>query len=194
MRRTHLKDEKIVKLMCQRNEKGLIRLMEKYEKLMYYIISGILGDRQSDIDECLNDTFFKLWKHADRIDLKKAGLKTYSKTVARNTAINRLRDLSRKESFIIDADGDTLLADYVDRYQNIENRIILQEDVKNLERVIMNLKDEDRELMLRRYFYLQKSKDIAAAMNMSVTAVNSRLSRLKIKIRKNYESSDNNSE
>ena len=194
MRRTHLKDEKIVKLMCQRNEKGLIRLTEKYEKLMYYIISGILGDRQSDIDECLNDTFFKLWKHADRIDLKKAGLKTYSKTVARNTAINRLRDLSRNESFIIDADGDTLLADYVDRYQNIENRIILQEDVKNLERVIMNLKDEDRELMLRRYFYLQKSKDIAAAMNMSVTAVNSRLSRLKNKIRKNYESSDNNSE
>ena len=58
----------------------------------------------------------------------------------------------------------------------------------------MNLKDEDRELMLRRYFYLQKSKDIAAAMNMSVTAVNSRLSRLKNKIRKNYESSDNNSE
>ena len=47
---------------------------------------------------------------------------------------------------------------------------------------------------LRRYFYLQKSKDIAAAMNMSVTAVNSRLSRLKNKIRKNYESSDNNSE
>ena len=86
------------------------------------------------------------------------------------------------------------MADYVDRYQNIENRIILQEDVKNLERVIMNLKDEDRELMLRRYFYLQKSKDIAAAMNMSVTAVNSRLSRLKNKIRKNYESSDNNSE
>lgn len=183
-----MKDEKIVKLMCERNEKGLIRLMEKYEKLMQYVISGILGNRQSDIDECLNDTYFKLWKYAERIDLNKAGLKTYLKTVARNTAINRLRDLSRTEAVIVDADGDTLLADYIDRYQNIENRIILQEDVKCLEKVIMNLKEKDRELMIRRYFYLQKSKDIATAMNMSVTAVDSRLSRLREKVKKNYES------
>jgi len=158
---------------------------------MQYVISGILGNRNSDIEECLNDTYFKLWKHADRIDLRRASLKTYLKTVARNTALNRLRDLSRDEKFIVEDDGDTLLASYVDQYQNIENRIILQEDVKCLEHVIMCLKEKDRELMVRRYFYLQKSKDIANAMNMTVNAVDSRLSRLREKVRQEYESRGN---
>lgn len=189
-----MKDEKIVKLMCEHNERGLIRLINKYENLMKYVITCILGDRQSDVDECLNDTYFKLWKHADCIDLERASLKTYLKTVARNTAINRLRDLSRKESFIIEADGDNLLEEYVDQYQNIENRIIIQEDVKSLEKVIMSLKEKDRELMLRRYFYLQKSRDIAAAMDMSITAVDSRLSRLRNKVKIEYESRGNNGE
>ena len=180
--------------MCEHNEKGLIRLTEKYDKLMQYVITGILGERKSDIEECVNDTYFKLWKHADKIDLKKASLKTYLKTVARNTALNRLRDLSREEKFLADDDGDTLLASYVDRYQNIENRIILQEDVKCLEHVIMNLKEKDKELMIRRYFYLQKSKDIANAMNMTITAVDSRLSRLREKVRIEYESRGNGHE
>lgn len=186
-----MKDERIVKLLCEHNEKGLARLAEKYDKLIKYVITGILCDRESDVEECMNDTYFKLWKHADRIDLEKASLKTYLKTIARNTALNRLRDLCREEKFMVDDEDDTLLASYVDQYQNIENRIIVQEDVKLLEHVIMNLKDRDKELMMRRYFYLQRSKDIANAMDMTAAAVDSRLSRLREKVKKEFESRGN---
>ena len=90
-------DERILKLLINKDEKALYKLSGKYDKLLSYIISNIVGNRPEDVEECLNDTYFKVWKNAHKIDLKKASLKTYLKYVARNTAINRIRDLSKDE-------------------------------------------------------------------------------------------------
>jgi RNA polymerase sigma-70 factor (ECF subfamily) len=49
------------------------------------------------------------------------------------------------------------------------------------------LNKKDHELVIRRYFYLQSSKDIAIAMKMTVTAVDSRLSRLRNKMKQDFE-------
>jgi RNA polymerase sigma-70 factor (ECF subfamily) len=105
----------------------------------------------------------------------------------RNTAINRLRDLKRHEDKTHTDDVSDLASVLADSTQNIENLMVRKENLKRLNKVIGNLSEKDRELMIRKYFYLQSSKVIANAMQMSVTAIDSRLSRLRTKVKHEFD-------
>lgn len=182
-----MKDEAIVSLLYEKNEIGLLKLSEKYEKLLIHIAATILGGRNQDIEECVNDTYMKLWKHIRNYDMEKASLKTYLKVIVRNTAINKLRDLSRREGMEYKEDFSDIAQCFIDQNQNVENQLFRKEDILLLNEVIKELDQKDRELVLRRYYYLQSSKDIAKAMRMTVTAVDSRLSRLRGKMKSTFD-------
>ena len=177
-------DQEIVELLLDREETGLITLARKYEKLILYIIHTILGHNLRDAEECLNDTYMKIWKNIEHYDLSKASLKTYIKVIARNTAVNRLRDVSRKERDLIALDYPEAAVDYIMGDKSLEDTIVLKEDVKRLQLFLQKLNAMDRELLIRKYFYMQSSKQIAKRMSSTVNAVDSKLSRLRVTIRK----------
>lgn len=180
-------DKEMLELILKDEEKGLSFLAEKYEKLLIYIVAGILGNRIRDVEECVNDTYLKFWRNAKTYDMEKASITTYLKVIARNTAINRLRDIRRHEEKTYSEDFTDIAAAYADFGQNIENKIENKEKAEHLGKVIALLQDKDRELILRKYFYAQSSKVIADAMNMTVTAVDSRLSRLRVKMKVKFD-------
>ena len=90
-------EQEIVELIRIQDNAGMAALAEKYGKLLRYIIQGILGNRQDDIEECVNDTYLKIWRNVQQFDFDRASLATYLKVIARNTALNRLRDVKRHE-------------------------------------------------------------------------------------------------
>lgn len=182
-----MRDEAIINLMYEKNELGLLELEKKYEKLLFHIASGILGSRLRDVEECVNDTYLKLWNHIEDYDIKKASLKTYLKVIVRNTAINKLRDLSKREERELPEDISDLARCYIDYKQSVEGQVFRKESIQVLNDIIRRLNKKDHELVIRRYFYLQSSKDIAIAMKMTVTAVDSRLSRLRSKMKQDFE-------
>lgn len=180
-------DEEILEQILQQKESGLSMLAEKYEKLLVYIAGNILGSRTRDIEECVNDTYLKFWRNAEQFDMAKASMGTWLKVIVRNTALNRLRDIRRHEENLHTEDFTDIAAAYADCSQNIENQIAGKEQTKHLSEVIAALPERDKELVLRRYFYLQSSKTIARAMMMTVTAVDSRLSRLRTKMKRSFD-------
>lgn len=182
-----MRDDKIVQLLCKREEEGLTALAEKYEKLLVYIASGILKNRVNDVEECINDTYFKVWDHIYSFDLKRASLKTYLKVIVRNTALNRLRDISRREERLPKEALGELADRYIDYRQNVEEQIISKEDLQWMNEMLLSLQKKDRELMLRRYFYMETSKEIAETMKMSVNAVDTKLSRLRAKLKQEFD-------
>lgn len=182
-----MNDEKILKLLSKNDENALTAISEKYEKLLKYIVSNILGDRTRDIEECVNDTYYKIWKNSYRYDFNKASLKTYLKVIARNTALNRIRDINKTDLMVHREDFGSLLENYADHLQNPEKKAIEKEKIKLLEEVMADLNKKDYELLLRRYFYLQSSKDISEKMEMSINAIDSKLSRLRGKIKEEFE-------
>lgn len=186
-----MKDEAIINLIYEKNELGLSKLADKYEKLLIHIATGILGSRSRDIEECVNDTYLKLWSHIEQYDMEKASLKTYLKVIARNTAINKLRDLSRREEKELPDDISDIAKYYIDQRQNVEGQIFSKENLKQLNKIIGHLNKKDQELVIRKYFYLQSSKDIALATKMTVTAIDSRLSRLRNKMKQEFEKEKN---
>jgi RNA polymerase sigma-70 factor (ECF subfamily) len=105
----------------------------------------------------------------------------------RNTAINKLRHLSRREESEFPDDISDIAKYYIDNSQNVEGKVFSKEDIIQLSNIISHLKEIDKELVIRKYFYLQSSKDIAKATKMTVTAVDSKLSRLRSKMKKEFE-------
>lgn len=182
-----LDDQIIVDLIFEGDELGFVKLADKYEKLLYYIAKGILGNRFEDIEECVNDTYLKLWNNIDKYDTSKASLKTYLKIIVRNTAINKLRDSSKFEKNQLPDDISDIAKYYADQSQSVEKQILSKEDMENLNILIKSLKEQDRELIIRKYFYLQSSKHISLAMDMTVSAVDSRLSRLRKSMKEDFE-------
>ncbi|MCR4803081.1 MAG: sigma-70 family RNA polymerase sigma factor, partial [Lachnospiraceae bacterium] len=140
-----------------------------------------------DIEDCVNDTYLKIWNHIHEFDLEKASFKTYLSVIVRNTSINRLRKISRMEGVSQKEELSELAADYVDQRQNVEAALESKENMQALTKVIEGLKKKDKEMVLRRYYYMQSSKEIAFQMGMSVNAVDSKLSRLRKQMKQQYE-------
>lgn len=186
-----MKDEAIINLIYEKDELGLSKLADKYEKLLIHIATGILGSRSRDIEECINDSYLKLWNHIEQYDMQKASLKTYLKVIVRNTAINKLRDLRKREDCELPEDITDVAKHYIDQGQNVEGQIFNNENMKQLNIIIGQLNKKDQELVIRKYFYLQSSKDIAVATKMTVTAIDSRLSRLRNKMKQDFEKEKN---
>ena len=131
-----LRDNKIVKLIKNQEEEGLKALSEKYEKLLVYISTGILGNNREDIEECVNDTYLKVWKHIEDFDFQKASFKTYLSVIVRNTSINRLRKISKIEGMAQKEELSDLAAEYVDQKQNVELSMEHKENMEVLNRII----------------------------------------------------------
>lgn len=186
-------DDDIVALLRERDQKSIELVAERYEKLLRYIAVTILGDSETEVEECINDVYLKIWTHGAQFDWEKASFRIWMKAITRNTALNYLRKVSRRRE-MEDAqemetarEEDFLRTEYIDYTANPELGMIRKEEVLALEHVLGELKKKERELVLRRFYYLQSTRQIAEAMEMSENAVNSKLSRLKKKIRKRYE-------
>ena len=170
-----------------RDQKCIELIVQRYEKLIRYIAVTILHNRESSVEECINDVYLKVWTHGAEYDYQKASFKTYLKAITRNTALNHLRKMKRLEELEGMDEADTLQSEYIDYSQNLEQKVIYQEEVQALNRILRALRKKDKELVLRRFYYLQSTKQIAEAMGMTENAVDSKLSRLRKKIRKHYE-------
>ena len=179
-------EQEIVELIRIQDNAGMAALAEKYGKLLRYIIQGILGNRQDDIEECVNDTYLKIWRNVQQFDFDRASLSTYLKVIARNTALNRLRDVKRHAEHCCQGEFSELADNVPNLELSVEEQIVKKEQAARLNEVVRTLPDKEREIMLRKYFYLQSSKTIASAMGMTVNAVDTKLSRLRGRIREEF--------
>lgn len=61
------------------------------------------------------------------------------------------------------------------------------ENREGLQEALAELTEEEREILLRRYVYQQKPKEMAVALGLSVKQIENRLYRIKAKMRKQME-------
>jgi RNA polymerase sigma-70 factor (ECF subfamily) len=170
-------DKELLLGIQHKNEKCYEILIDKYVRYVGAIALKISGDRLNmyDIEEICSDIFIKLWNIANKITLTGGSLKPYIAITTRNTTLNVLR--SRKINLEEEFEEVVLIK------ESPENVVILNEEKKIIKSVIASLKEPDREIFIRRYFYMEKVKDIAAKIGMNEKAVSARISRTKEMLR-----------
>ncbi|MFD0716006.1 sigma-70 family RNA polymerase sigma factor [Paenibacillus sp. GCM10027626] len=178
-------DDIILKRLNDSPEKGLQLLMDAYMGLVYTIVSGKLRDSCSkeDIEECVSEVFFELFRSRAKIDPQQSSLKTFVALVATRKAINRynksnryykrIATLPEEELFgLADAESTEASNDYVDK----ETREAMIEGIKALG-------EPDSEIMIRKYYFGQNTKEVAEALQLKPATVDKKVSRGLAKLR-----------
>ena len=171
-------DEKIISAIARGDEAAIHAVITKYSKLMWSIAGSILHNVASDedIEECVADVFVYLWKHPEKYDARRGRLKVWLSVIARSQALDRYRNLSKNSAVPLD---DTVFIDQV----GVCDGILIEETKQMLVSAVRSLKQPEQEILVRRYYYEQKPKEIALALDMPKRRVENYLYRTKLKPR-----------
>ena len=134
-----------------------------------------IGSEQ-DAEECVADAFITLWEHPEKFDPARGRLKTWLALVTRSRALDRCREIARRSTVSLE---EAVLTDQM----GLVDGIVRQETVRVLLAAIDALGEPDREILVRRYYYDQKPREIALALDLTVKQVGNHLYRTKRKLR-----------
>lgn len=168
------KDEKLIKELMQDPDRGIAALQKQYGGLIYSTVSRILGSSVQDTEEITADVLVAVWKNAKTLLDQKTPLGPWLVVAARNRAIDRWRKLLRKPTVELNEEMSFLL----------ETQTSDGEDL--IEELVLAMDSPDREIFIRRYYQMQTSKEIGAALKMDPHTVNVRLTRGRTRLRNQY--------
>ena len=161
-----------------RSEAAIDEVITKYSKLLWSVAGAVLNNIGStqDVEECVADAFIYLWEHPEKYNPQRGKLKTWLSVIARTQAVNRCREIAKRNIVPLE---DT---DFIDQL-GIVDTFLEAETRRALLAAVNALGEPDREILIRRYYYDQKPKEIALALDISVKQVDNRLYQTKLKLR-----------
>lgn len=171
-------DEKIIKSIKNGDETAIHFVITKYSRLLWSVVGSVLKNvaSEQDMEECVADVFIYLWQHPEKYDVKRGSLKVWLSVIARTKAIDRYRELTRQNLLPLQ---DSLFLEQLD----VIDGILARNERQTLFAAVTSLEEPDREILVRRYYYNQKPKEIAVALSLPKKYVENRIYRTKQKLR-----------
>lgn len=179
-----MEDCRIAESIKENPNTGIALLAEKYGQLINYIIRGILAGYEQDMEECFQDTLMRCTDCIDYYDKSYKSMQGWICTIARRIAIDRLRKIKQGQ-IIYEQSVDDI--ENISAYESMEEEYIKKEKYQNVYDAINKLSKRDREIFLRKYFYMQTAEQIALEMGKSVRSVESHLYRIRKKLQDNLK-------
>ena len=177
-------DKEIIKLYNERNEQAISASDKVYGKYCYSIAYRIV-DNESDAKEIVNDTYLKAWNTIP--PQSPDSLRGYLGMLARSIAIDRLRYYRsdkrggvRVDAVIMELSecaGNSYGGDIVDKMAL----------GKALNSFLKSLKERNRNIFIRRYWYVDSVSEIAVRFSLSENAVKAILLRARRSLEKYLE-------
>ena len=178
-------DNEIIELYFSRSENAISETDRKYGSLCRSVAFGILDSRE-DGEECVNDTYLKLWN----VIPPKRPLKLCAFTVriVRNLALNMIERASAfKRGGRYSAVAYDEISESLPDPGTVEKHVDDIELTETLERFIRSLDTEKQLIFLKRYWFFYSVSDIAEQMHISESKVKTTLMRTREKLKKYLE-------
>ena len=157
-------------------------MMNNYMALIYTIIFNKLSSMYSkeDIEECVSDVFFEVFRYRNRIDLQKGSIKAFLAVIAKRKAIDMYRKNKNNNHIPIDDISQSLHT----AEDEVADSILLNESNLELIDAIKSLGEPDSEIIIRKYYLSQSSKDISKNIGLKVNTIDKKVSRCIQKLKK----------
>ena len=178
---TRMEDSQIISLFFERSERAIEELDRKHGPAVKKTAANILNDRL-DVEECVNDTYLRTWSSIP--PQAPDPLASYVCRIARNLAVNRYHaNMAEKRNGRYDLVLDEI-EECIPSGMNVETELEAKELGVSINRFLSSLSKEDRFLFVRRYWYADPVRDLAAETHSSPNRISVRLFRLREKLRK----------
>ena len=180
-----MEDQKLLHLLREKPNEGLRQLIDRYGGLLYTVVRARLTGHDhlsSDVEECVADTVSSFYTHLDRYDPEIATIKTYLCVMARNRAVDLLRKNGNYKNAIE--------AEYLDiQFSNGEtpNGILEEKELRQaVFSAILSLQEPDSSILIRKFYLAESSKEIADALGLTASTVDTRANRALQKLKKQF--------
>ncbi len=175
-----MSEEELLRLMRQEPERGAALFMERYLRLIWFIVAGRAGSvaGRAELEDCVSDVVYELYRDMDKIDLSRGSLKGYVAVRARRSAVELYqrcqKERERLSHELPEGTGGP----------QPEEEVLRREERNALLSAIYELNETDRAIILRKYFFFQPTKQIARDLHLRPGNVDTRASRVLDKLKK----------
>lgn len=164
-------DKELLERLDKDAKTAMQEISLKYSGYVYAIAKEKLNAFQSeDIDEAVQDIFVRLWQNRRKIDLSRGSLKAYICVIAKSVCIRKREQLAKAQKVI----PLELISDYKADDRTVESELMKKELIGK----IKALPDDDRRLLMRRYYFGQDFREIADSLGISEAAARKRAERI----------------
>ena len=176
-----MNDDEMIALFHQRDERAVIETAAQYGAVCMRVAMRILKNKQ-DAEECVNDALLRLWNTVP--PEHPAYLQSYLLTLVSHLALDRLDYANRQKR------GGGRIAQAL---EELENDLFSEENVEHrveqiavndaIRRFLESLPSDQRDILLKRYWFLENSHEIAKDQHLTESNVRVTLLRLRQKLR-----------
>lgn len=178
-----LTDSEVKTLMQKSAEAAHRRIFDEYSGYVYSICANKLKScgTKEDIEECFSDIFADVFRYLDGNSGENGDLKGIIGTIAKRTAVDYFRRLTRNNDIIVSMDDENfkplISGELVEvEAEKAEIRRILLDCIEKLGK-------PDSQIVVYHFFYGKTSREIAKIIDMNDWTVQKRLSRAKKKLK-----------
>lgn len=171
-------DEQLIALYLERNESAIVGTEAAYGTSLRRLAFRLLGNSE-DTEECLNDTYFKVWNGIP--PHRPDSLYAFCAVVCRRTAMDMLdkRTAGKRSAQVVE------LSKEMEECLPAKEREEDEEALSELMNAFLGTLDkEKRALFVRRYWFGETSAEIAKKYGYSENKVRSVLFRTRKKLQK----------
>ena len=174
-----MKDKELLGLLRNDPQRGLAEAVRIYSpyiyKIVYTRLEGLCS--KEDMEEAVSDIFLKFFRGGEGCGFEIESVKAYISAIAQRHCIDLMRQrLGREQDIPLDDAENALTAEDISA-----------DDRRELIEAVKSLSEPDSEIFIRKYYFGQRSADIARDLGMKENTVNKRLSRGLPKLRKILE-------
>lgn len=174
-----LTDSDLIEKYCNlQDELAFNALYERYEQRIYSKCIAMLKD-VNHADEALQEIFIKIFLNISGFKAE-SKFSTWVYSVTYNHCIDKLRKTQREQRRLTSVES---LSEYADE---VDDKQLLEIKHQILEKILNDLKAEDKALLLMKYKDDRRIKSISEVLDISESAVKMRLKRAKEKAYKIY--------
>ena len=161
-------DDVLIEQIKSGDQDAMAALHARYAGLVYSIVRRTVDD-VSTAEECVQDTFMRVWQSAHKFDKTRGSLVSWMISIARNLAIDKLRQIYRRVPLMQSTDDDSdvldsLPVDWPDR-----------ERISSLRMALEALPAEQRQVLELSYYGGMSQSDIAASCSLPLGTVKTRM-------------------
>lgn len=183
-----MSDQEIIALYFARSEKAIAKTAEKYGKYCYTIAYHILKNHE-DSEECVNDTYLKIWNHIP--PARPFRFCAYLGKITRNLALRLYETYNAEKrgggeiTLVLEELEDCIVSEHT-----IDNALTDKEIMSVLNRFLADLPIQTRKIFMRRYWYLSSVREIARDFHMTENHIRTILFRARQKLKIMLEQED----